>query len=291
MNLNKPKCQFKVFYQPVVCLTTGKIGGFEALLRWRHPSKGYISPVDFIPIAEETGLIIPLGTWVLKTAINQMSEWQQEFFSSVERSNPLSLASPNDRSWQFRSNLLLNEPETQHRNLKMAVNISGKQFLQLDLVAQIEQMLQEAELNPSHLKLEITESLLMENFEQIISILKELSQLGIELAIDDFGTGYSSLGRLQTLPINTLKIDRCFVSKIDRSLSELEIVKAIANMAAALKIKTVVEGIETPNQLTMLQNINCHQGQGYYFAKPLDPSSIIALLKNVPHWMHHFTGN
>ena len=289
MNLTtKPKRQFEVFYQPLVCLTTGRISGFEALLRWRHPTRGYISPVRFIPIAEETGLIAPLGSWVLKTAIAQMSKWQKTFSSTnqLEKTSQENLSPLPSQKKPPQQSCLKPQPYP----LKMAVNVSAKQFIQVDLVAQIKQMLKEAQLNPNHLKLEITESLLIENFEQIIPILKELNQLGIELAIDDFGTGYSSLGRLQTLPINTLKIDRCFVSQIDRSSEKLEMVRAIASMAAALKMRTVVEGIETPNQLTILQNLNCNEGQGYYFAKPLNSSSITALLENNPHWMHHFAG-
>ena len=259
MNLiTNSKPQFKVVYQPLVCLTTGQILGFEALLRWQHPTKGLISPADFIPIAEDTGLIVPLGNWVLKTAIEQMCVWQKNL--------PLKLL-----------------------KAKISVNLSGKQLLHTNLVAQIAQILQETGLNPGRLKLEITESLLMENFDRAVYTLKQLSQLGIELLVDDFGTGYSSLGRLQTLPIDTLKIDRCFIMQIDESAEKLEIVKAIANMARALKIKTIVEGIETPTQLALIRNLNCHEGQGYYFAKPLDADSITMLLTNKFPWMHHFS--
>ena len=252
------KCQFKVLYQPLVCLATGQISGFEALLRWQHPTKGCIFPVDFIPIAEDTGLIVPLGAWVLRSATRHMYEWQQIF-------------------------------DTQLSKAKISVNISSKQLLHSNLVQQVEQILRETGLNPSHLKLEITESLLMENFDRSISILEQLNQLGIELSIDDFGTGYSLLGRLQILPIDTLKIDRCFVTQMDRSTEKLEIVKAIATMAHTLKINIVVEGIETPRQLAMIKDLKCHQGQGYYFAKPLDVKSVITLLSNQFHWTHHFT--
>lgn len=251
------RCQFKVLYQPLICLATGQISGFEALLRWQHPTKGYISPIDFIPIAEDTGLIVPLGAWVLRSAIRQMYDWQQDFSSQL-----------------FQA--------------KIAVNISSKQLLQADLVQQVEQILHETGLNPTHLKLEITESLLMENFDRAVFRLEQLSQLGIELSIDDFGTGYSSLGRLQFLPINTLKIDRCFVMQMDRSIEKLEIVKAIASMAHSLRINIVVEGIETPTQLATIRNLNCHEGQGYYFAKPLSADSVMMLLSKQFHWMHHF---
>ena len=212
MNLKtNTKCQFELFYQPLVCLATGCITGFEALLRWRHPTQGYISPIDFIPVAEDTGLIVPLGSWVLQTAICQMSNWKQ-IFPHLDRA-------------------------------KMAVNLSGKQLLQADLVEQIETTLQETGLSPNSLKLEITESLLMENYDRAVFILKQLKQLGIELSIDDFGTGYSSLGRLQNLPIDALKIDRCFVMHLEQSIEKLEIVKAIATLAHILGIKSVVEGI------------------------------------------------
>ncbi len=255
--MTKQKCQFKVFYQPLVCLVTGQIAGFEALVRWQHPALGSISPADFIPIAEDTGTIVTLGNWVLKTAIKQLKFWQQDFASQLSE-------------------------------VKMAVNISGKQLLQLDLVQQIEKMLQETELHPKYLKLEITESVLMENFELAMSILTQLNQLGIELAIDDFGTGYSSLGRLQNLPIDTLKIDRCFVREMDYSTEKLTMVRAIASLAHNLKLNIVVEGIETTTQLAILKDLNCHQGQGYYFAKPLSAESITTLLANQFHWSHHF---
>lgn len=253
----KQKCQFKVFYQPLVCLTTGQIAGFEALVRWQHPALGLISPDNFIPIAEDTGTIVTLGNWVLETAIKQLKFWQQNFAPQLSEA-------------------------------KMAVNISGKQLLQLNLVQQIEKMLQETELHPKYLKLEITESVLMENFELAMSILTQLNQLGIELAIDDFGTGYSSLGRLQNMPIDTLKIDRCFVREMDCSTEKLTMVRAIANLAHGLKLNIVVEGIETTTQLAILKDLNCHQGQGYYFAKPLCVESITTLLANQFHWSHHF---
>lgn len=251
------RCQFEVFYQPLVCLVTGQVKGFEALLRWQHPTKGYISPTNFIPIAEDTGLIVPLGNWVLKSAISQMRCWQETFYNQLSQA-------------------------------KIAVNVSSQQLLHPNLVRQVEQILQETGLNPDCLKLEITESLLMENFDRAILILEQLSQLGIELSIDDFGTGYSSLGRLQSLPIDTLKIDRCFVMQMDKSAEKVEIVKAIASLAHSLKIKIVVEGIETATQLALIRDLNCHEGQGYFFAKPLNPESVAALLSARPHWTHHF---
>ena len=248
-------CQFEVFYQPLVCLSTGKISGFEALLRWQHPTKGYISPDDFIPIAEDTGSIVPLGSWVLQTAIDQMSIWQKNFF--------------------------------QLQKAKMAVNLSSKQLVLGNFIDRVENLLQETKLAPSYLKLEITESLLIRNFDFAVSKLEQLSQLGIELSIDDFGTGYSSLGRLQNLPVSTLKIDRSFVSHL-RPGKNLEIIKAIANMAHSLKLSVVVEGIETATQLELIKNLNCNEGQGFYFAKPQPADSIATLLTQELPWMHHF---
>lgn len=256
-SITRNKSQFEVFYQPLVCLVTGQISGFEALLRWQHPTQGYIPPDSFIPIAEDTGLVVPLGNWVLKTAIRQMWLWQKNL--------PLKL-----------------------QKAKMAVNLSSKQLLQANLIEQIAKVLYETGLNPGYLKLEITESLLMENFDRALFVLQQLSQLGIELSIDDFGTGYSSLGRLQSLPINTLKIDRCFVTQMEHSTEKLEIVKAIATLARSLKIKVVVEGIETATQLDIIRNLDCHEAQGFYFAKPQNPNSIVTLLTNKFHWSHHF---
>ena len=251
------RCQFEVFYQPVVCLATGGIKGFEALLRWQHPRKGYIAPHEFISIAEDTGLIVPLGNWVLKSAMSQMCCWQKIYSAQLSTA-------------------------------KIAVNVSSKQLLYTNLVRQIEQILLETGLNPGCLKLEITESLLIENFDLAISIGEQLSQLGIEISIDDFGTGYSSLGRLQSLPIDSLKIDRCFVAQMDESAKKVEIVKAIASLAHSLKIEIVVEGIETATQLAIVRDFNCHEGQGYYFAQPLKAKSVAALLSEGLHWRQHF---
>ncbi|MBE9046028.1 EAL domain-containing protein [Pleurocapsales cyanobacterium LEGE 10410] len=258
MNWTKNKHQFKVCYQPIVCLTTGQISGFEALLRWQHPTQGYVSPVDFIPIAEDTGLIVPLGNWVLQTAIHQMSIWQQNFPYQLQKA-------------------------------KIAINLSGKQLLQTNLIEQIENILQAAKLDSSYLKLEITESLLMENYDCAIFTLKKLSQLGVGLSIDDFGTGYSSLGRLQSLPVNSLKIDRCFIRQMDCSTEKSEIVRAIVTLAHSLKINVVVEGIETAKQLDLVRSLNCHQAQGFYFAKPQDHNAIVTLLTKKLPWIHHFS--
>jgi len=223
-------------YQPIVSLRTCQIVGVEALVRWQHPQRGLILPGEFIPLAEETGLIVPIGSWVLREACRQIGEWQS----------------------QNRSK----EP------LMVHVNLSGRQFSPR-LTDEIHQILQKTGLLPQQLKLEITETVLMENAESAIETLKQLRQLGIQLAIDDFGTGYSSLSYLHRLPIDTLKIDRSFTSKIDFDGEQLAIVRTIITLAWNLGMEVIAEGIETSKQLAQLRALRCEYGQGYLFAKPL----------------------
>jgi len=234
-----------VYYQPIVRLSDGQIAGFEALVRLSHPERGLIPPSDFIPIAEETGLIVPLGAWVLHEACRQTRLWQQ----------------------------LLPE-------LTISVNLSVKQFSQPDYVAQIEQTLLETGLEPRHLKLEITESVLMENASATAEILRQLRALKIQLSIDDFGTGYSSLSYLHRFPINTLKIDRSFVSCIGQEGETSEIVQTIITLAHHLNMDVIAEGIETAEQLALLQSLQCEQGQGYFLSKPLDYLATEQLILN-----------
>jgi EAL domain-containing protein (putative c-di-GMP-specific phosphodiesterase class I) len=240
--------ELKVYYQPILSLTNGKITGFEALLRWFHPVRGLVSPEDFIPLAEETGLILPIGRWVLKEACRQLSVWQNQF--------------PDDPT------------------LTMSVNISGRQFAQPALVEQIQQILSEAGVDAHSLKLEITESLLMENTTAAINNLNNLRQMGIELLIDDFGTGYSSLGYVQHFPINTIKIDRIFVHQMSAMDNHSEIARTIVQLARELGLDTIAEGIETEEQLDLLKNLNCMYGQGWLFSKAISPDKIEVLLKN-----------
>lgn len=238
--------EFKVYYQPIVSLKTGAIAGFEALVRWHHPEEGLISPAEFIPLAEETGLIVTLGEWILAEACQQMHAWQVEFART--------------RDW------------------KISVNLSTKQLKEGEIIHQINQILQQTNLNSKSLKLEITESVLMENAEVANSILLQLREINIELSIDDFGTGYSSLSYLHRFPVNTLKIDRSFVSAIDPNDENLEIVRAIVTLAHILKMDVIAEGIETSSQLAQLKELGCEQGQGFYFSKALDPQAATALI-------------
>lgn len=233
--------EFQVYYQPIVSLQNQKLSGFEALLRWNHPEQGLISPTEFIPIAEETGLIIPLGAWVLREACHQMQAWQLEFPAAAD--------------------------------LTISVNISGKQFSQPNLVKQIRKILQETELDPRRLKLEITESRFMENMESTVAMLLELQALGIQLSMDDFGTGYSSLSYLNRFPINTLKIDRSFISSVDTDAEKLEIIRTVVLLAWNLGMDVVAEGVETAEQFAQLKTLKCESGQGYFFSKPVDSTT------------------
>lgn len=234
-----------VNYQPIVSLDDFRVCGFEALVRWQHPERGLISPVDFIPIAEERGQILQIGEWVLREACSQLKRWQEQF--------------PADTS------------------LYVTVNLSPRQFAQPDLVGQVKGILEETGLDPSFLKLEITESVLMDDFEAAAKLLFELRGLGVRLSIDDFGTGYSSLTYLHRFPIDTLKIDRSFVMRMDKD--NVEIVRTILSLAENLGMDVVAEGIETQEQMGLLRDLGCQNGQGYLFSKPMsveDADRVIA---------------
>lgn len=236
--------EFIVQYQPIVSLETGTLYGFEALVRWSHPEKGLIAPTEFITVAEETGLIVPLGRWVFEEACTQFKEWEQQFPTSGE--------------------------------LVMSVNLSSKQFAHANLFEQILQVLEHTRLARHKIKLEITESVVMENIDVASNILARLRSHGIELSIDDFGTGYSSLSYLHRLPINTLKIDRSFVSRMNENNEYREIVKTIILLAKNLGMGVIAEGVETQEQVNILKELHCDQGQGFYFSKPL-PAPAAAL--------------
>jgi len=238
--------EFSLFYQPIIHLGTGKISGFEALIRWNQEKRGLISPNDFIPVVEETGMIIPLGEWILKTACQQIKAWNQQF--------------PN-------------------LTLKMNVNLSRRQFDQTDLAAQIETILTQLDLPGRYLQLEITESMIMRDVEAAHNLMLKLKALGMELAIDDFGTGYSSLSYLHRFPTDTLKIDRSFVSSMENSAEDHDIVETIISLGQKLSMKLVAEGIDSPEQLDLLKAAGCHYGQGYFFAKPLSADDATLFLK------------
>ena len=240
-----------VNYQPIVSLETFQLCGFEALVRWQHPQRGLISPVDFIPIAEEGGHILHIGQWVLREACLQLKLWQDKF--------------PTDHS------------------LYMTVNLSAKQFSQPDLAEQVSRILEETGVDPNFLKLEITESVLMHDFDTAATMLFQLRALGVRLSIDDFGTGYSSLTYLHRFPIDTLKIDRSFVDVLDKD--NVEIVRTILNLAENLGMDVVAEGVETQEQMALLRNLSCQSAQGYFFSKPMsiaDAEKIISETYNPP---------
>jgi diguanylate cyclase (GGDEF)-like protein len=228
--------EFILYYQPIICLNTGLVRGFEALVRWQSPDRGFVSPGDFIPLAEETGLIIPLGEWVLESACSQMHSWH---------------------------NLLADD------RLMLSVNLSGRQFSQPNLVEKITEILSETQLHRPSLKLEITESMVMDNVESAIAILNLLKNLQLQLSIDDFGTGFSSFNYLNRFPTDTLKVDKSFVSQMDESNKNIEIVSTIILLGHKLNMDVVAEGIETESQMQKLRELGCDYGQGYFFAKPL----------------------
>jgi EAL domain-containing protein (putative c-di-GMP-specific phosphodiesterase class I) len=234
--------EFKVYYQPILSLTDDQITGFEALVRWQHPNRGLLQPDDFISVAEETGLIIPIDWWVLREACQQLHFWQEKY--------------PKDPP------------------LTISVNVSSKHFAEQNLVGQIKNILEATSLDPQCLRLEITESVFMDNEEVNSDVFVQLRNLGIQLQIDDFGTGYSSFGYLQHFPIDTIKIDKSFIGNLDSKVTNSEIVRTIVNLAQELKMDAIAEGVETPEQLDQLKEIACDFGQGYYISRPMNPSDI-----------------
>ncbi|MGD1919376.1 MAG: EAL domain-containing protein [Pleurocapsa sp.] len=240
--------EFYLNYQPIISFNTGKIVGFETLARWNHPQKGFISPGKFIPVAEQTNLILPLGMWILKEACQQIRIWQDRL-------------------------------DNQHRDFTVSVNISGKQFEQENFITQLDRIIADTGINIKHLKLEITETLLMNNTEIADRIFSQLKARKIQLAIDDFGTGYSSLSYLDRFPVDTLKIDRSFVSRLDEKNQASTIVKATLDLAHNLGFDVVAEGVETAEQIQQLKDWGCEFAQGYYYAKPLDEDSAWEFMK------------
>lgn len=244
--------ELSMHYQPLISLEDGQIIGFEALLRWNHAELGFIPPSKFIPIAEESDLIIPITNWILKQTTEQIAKWQKI-------SNAYS-------------------------SLMVSVNISGKHLSQDGLLEEVNRCLKNAKLTPASLKLEITESTAMSNAETTIKILTKLKHLGVQLSIDDFGTGYSSLSYLHRLPFDTLKIDRSFVYQVNENGENSQILQTIISLAKNLKMRVIAEGIETESQLELLQNLDCDYGQGYLFSKPLPKNDIEDLLYKRHVW-------
>ena len=238
--------EFVLYYQPIISLENRSIIGFEALVRWLHPQRGLLLPMEFIPLAEETGLIIPLSLWIIRDACMQIVIWQQQMSSD----------SP----------------------LVVSINISPKHFKSANFVDQIITILNETKLNPEHLALEITETVIMDNTDHMIAVLSQLKDLGIKIHIDDFGTGYSSLSYLQRFPINTLKIDRSFIGRLSGTGKDIEIVQSIINMAHNMKLQVIAEGVEKAENLKTLENLKCEYAQGYFFSHPLNINDVEVLL-------------
>ncbi len=235
--------QFMVYYQPIVSATDSRITGAEALLRWKHPEQGFIPPLDFIPIAEEIGLISTIGEWVLRTACAQNKAWQHAGYP----------------------------------NLLMKVNFSSRQFKDENLTEMVKKTIRETNMPAQLLDVEITESIAMA--DSSIRILNQLTAMGLQTSIDDFGTGYSSLGSLTQFPINTIKIDRAFIKEIMIDVNAEAIIKAIIAMAHSLNMEVVAEGVETEDQLAFLQSQKCDKIQGYLFSRPVPEEDFIKLLE------------
>jgi PAS domain S-box/diguanylate cyclase (GGDEF) domain len=237
--------ELEIDYQPQVDIETGRVSGMEALLRWRHPEKGLIMPSDFIPVAEETGLIVPIGEWVLRHACAQNVAWQKSGFAPM----------------------------------RMAVNISARQLRLRTLAETVAEILDETGLDADWLELELTETMMMRSTEDIIGILRQLKSIGVFLSIDDFGTGYSSLSYLKRFPVDTIKIDRSFIQGVDSDFDNAAISKAIIALAHSLRLKVIAEGVETEKQLSFLREHQCCDAQGYYFSRPMPATAITELLQ------------
>ena len=250
--------EFELYYQPIIGLETASLVGFEALVRWNHPQRGLVPPDEFIPISENTGLIIPMTVQILHSACSQVVKWQEKSGSG--------------------------------KPLSVAVNLSGKHFGHPALVEQITSVIAETGIDPSSLKLEITESAVMENAETAILMLKQIKETGVQISIDDFGTGYSSLSYLHRFPIDLLKIDRSFVSAMEENTENGEIVRTVIALAKALNLKVVAEGIESIHQFHQLKILGCEYGQGYLFSKPLPVADIERLLEDNNRWQKILPG-
>jgi predicted signal transduction protein with EAL and GGDEF domain len=244
MRIGLAEAQFEVHYQPQVSMISGEVYGVEALARWNHPERGYISPAQFIPVAEECGLIRPLGDWVLRSACQQIVAWSQ----------------------------------AGHPRLKVAVNVSVRQMAHADFADQVLSILDETGCPPEQLELEITESVLMQQSDRTRDLLERLHRRGIGIAIDDFGTGYSSMAQLKKMPVSKLKIDKSFVDDITSDHSDQAITTAITSLARSLRIDVIAEGVESKEQVVLLRQSGCHEFQGYHFARPMHAAQVPAFI-------------
>jgi len=245
--------QFRVHYQPKIDLPTGKVVGLEALIRWEHPDMGLISPADFIPLAEDTGLIVPIGEWVMRTVCSRMSRWQK----------------------------------AGHEPLRIAVNLSACQFRQTALNEMVKRALQDAAVDPRWLELELTESVIMDDIQTSSIVLRSLKEMGVRISMDDFGTGYSSLSMLKRLPLDTLKIDQSFVRDITTDADDAAIIDAIISLAHSLRLRVIAEGVETPEQLAFLRDRGCDEVQGYLYSRPMDADAIECWLREYNDGQSH----
>ncbi len=239
--------EFVVYYQPQVDLDTDKIVGFEALLRWMHPAKGLIMPNEFIPIAEETGLIVQIGTRVLKEACKQLKLWEEEGF----------------------------------QKLTIAVNISARQFKDLEFVNTIEAILEETNMQPNHLDLEITETIALSDLEYTVKTIGKLEKMGVSFSLDDFGTGYSSMNYLKSLPVHNIKIDKSFLDTVVDNIPEQKIVETIISLAHSLNLVVIAEGVEQHKQEIFLKSVNCNKAQGYFYSEPVPKEEAGSILRNI----------
>jgi diguanylate cyclase (GGDEF)-like protein len=247
--------EFELYYQPIVSLTTNRLTGFEALIRWKNPKRGFISPIEFIPLAEDTGLIVAVGDWVMKEACQQLQKWLAKF--------------PEDP------------------DLKMSINLASHQIREADLLDKLDAILAETGIDGSAIRLEITESTLMDQGEQTIAKLSQLRARNIQLSIDDFGQGYSSLSYLHRFPINILKIDQAFVNQMSDGGENIEIVRTITMLAHTLNMSVVAEGVETVEQMEILKQLGCEYGQGYLFSRPLTAEAAELIILNRHLGMNH----
>lgn len=244
--------QFRLNFQPIVALETGELAGFEALIRWHHPEHGTISPMSFIPVAEETGLIVPIGQWVLQEACRELARWN-------------ALLGGEDR-------------------LFMSANLSAKQLVEEEVVEQIAATIAASGVSAHQLKLEITETVVLENHELAATVLRALKELGVRVSLDDFGTGYSSFSYLHQLPYDTLKVDRSFVSRLEEGDESNEIVQAIIVLAHNLRMDVVAEGVETERQAVKLRGMHCEYAQGYHFSRPMEAEDARVMVGRKPRW-------